>query len=169
LLNPARPTAQLVGVPRPELCAPLARVLQSLGVRRAIVVSGAVSNPATATAETPARFLDEFSTLNENFIAEFYQGRAFATSSLDPSSFPLQPATFSELGGGDARTNARITENILRGAERGPKRDAVLLNAAAALFVAGKVKSLGEGWEAAARLIDRGKAAAKLDELKSAN
>ena len=158
LLNPARPSAMLVGVPRPELCEPLARVLQSLGVRRGMVVCGKVSG---------AGFLDELSTLGENTIAEFYQERGFTTSVLSPEKFPLQPATLDDLLGGDKFQNAEITRRILRGDERGPKRDAVLLNAGAALFVAGKTKSLAEGWDLAGETIDSGQADAKLAELAS--
>ena len=156
LLNPARPSAMLVGVPRPELCEPLARVLQSLGVRRAMVVCGSVS----ATS-----YLDELSTLGPNTIAEFYQERGFATSVLSPEQFPVQPAKLADLIGGDCKTNAEIVRRILRGEERGPKLDAVLLNAAAALFIAGKTESLVEGWDLAAEIIDDGRANAKLAEL----
>ena len=160
LLNPARPTAMLVGVPRPDLCEPLARVLQSLGVRRAMVVCGAVRDEAGAL-----RHLDELSPLGPTTIAEFYQEHAVACSTLSPELFPLQPATLADLRGGDREVNAAIIRRILRGEERGPKRDAVLLNAAAALFVAGKTKSLVAGWELAAEIIDSGKAAGKLAEL----
>jgi anthranilate phosphoribosyltransferase len=159
LLNPARPSAQLVGVPRPQLCEPLARVLQALGVRRGIVVSGHVGEGEPC--------LDEFSTLGENAVAEFYQDRGFATSVLDLENFPIQPAMLADLAGGDREANARIVRDILSGRERGPKRDAVLLNSAAALFVAGHSRSLTEGWDEAARLIDSGAAAAKLKELAS--
>lgn len=161
LLNPARPTAQLIGVPRPELCEPLAHVLQSLGVRRGMVVSGAVP----PQAGSPKAHLDELSTLGENVIAEFYQDRGFHASTLSPADFPLRPATLADLAGSDRETNAKIVRRILEGEERGPKRDAVLLNAGAALFVAGKTKSMVEGWELAAELIDGGKAKAKLAEL----
>ena len=160
LLNPARPTAMLVGVPRPELCEPLAQVLQSLGVHRAMVVCGAVRDEAGAL-----RYLDELSPLGPTTIAEFYQEHAVACSMLSPEPFPLQPATLADLRGGDREVNATIIRRILRGEERGPKRDAVLLNAAAALFVAGKTKSLVAGWELAAETIDSGRAAAKLAEL----
>ena len=160
LLNPARPTAMLVGVPRPELCEPLAQVLQSLGVRRAMVVCGAVRDEAGAL-----RHLDELSPLGPTTIAEFYQEHAVACSMLSPEPFPLQLATLADLRGGDREVNATIIRRILRGEERGPKRDAVLLNAAAALFVAGKTKSLVAGWELAAETIDSGRAAAKLAEL----
>jgi anthranilate phosphoribosyltransferase len=156
LLNPARPSAMLMGVPRPELCEPLAQVLQSLGVRRAMVVCGRVSN---------AGFLDELSTLGENTIAEFYQERGFTVSTARPEQFPLQPAGLADLIGGDKYANAQTVRDILSGEERGPKRDAVLLNAAAALFVAGRSETIIDGWDLAGETIDGGRAAAKLAEL----
>jgi len=144
LLNPARP------------CEPIAQVLQSLGVRRAMVVCGSVS---------AAGFLDELSTLGENTIAEFYQERGFTVSATTPEQLPLQPVELADLLGGDKNANAKIVRDILSGRERGPKRDAVLLNAAAALFVAGRAKSLADGWDLAGETIDGGRAAAKLAEL----
>jgi anthranilate phosphoribosyltransferase len=156
LLNPARPSAMLMGVPRPELCEPLAQVLQSLGVRRAMVVCGRVS---------AAGFLDELSTLGDNTVAEFYQERGFTVSTTSPEQFPLQPASLADLLGGDMNANAKIVREILSGRERGPKRDAVVLNAAAALFVAGKTKSQAEGWDLAGETIDSGRAGVKLAEL----
>jgi anthranilate phosphoribosyltransferase len=163
LLNPARPSVMLVGVPRPELCEPLARVLQSLGVRRAMVVCGKIQN----TKSKAQNAMDELSTLGENTIAEFYQERGFSVSTLSPEQFPLQPATLADLIGGDRYANAEIIRRIFRGEERGPKRDAVLLNSAAALFVAGKTKSLMEGWNLAGETIDSGRANKKLLELVS--
>lgn len=156
LLNPVRPSAMLMGVPRPEFCEPIAIVLQSLGVRRAMVVCGEV--PGTG-------YLDELSTLGANTIAEFYQERGFTVSTTVPEQFPLQPAVLADLTGGDKTQNAAIVRRIFSREERGPKRDAVLLNAAAALFVAGKTKSLADGWELAEETIDSGRAAAKLKEL----
>jgi len=161
LLNPASPSAALIGVPRPDLCEPLACVLQSLGMRRAMVVSGAVPGDGGAV-----RHLDELSPLGPTTIAEFYQERALACSVLSPESFPLQPATLADLRGGDRDYNATVVRRILHGEERGPKRDAVLLNAAAALFVADRTRSLTEGWDLAAETIDSGKARAKLAELQ---
>jgi anthranilate phosphoribosyltransferase len=161
LLNPVRPSAMLVGVPRPELCEPLAHVLQSLGVRRAMVVCGKVQDPKSKAQSA----IDELSTLGESTITEFYQERGFAASTLSPEQFPLQPATLADLIGGDRHANAEIIRRIFRGGERGPKLDAVLLNAAAALFVAGKTRSLAEGWDLAARTIDSGRANMKLEEL----
>jgi anthranilate phosphoribosyltransferase len=163
LLNPARPSGTLIGVPRPNLCEPLARVLQSLGVRRAMVVCGTVPGEPSGV-----RHLDEVSSLGPTTVAEFYQEHALACSLLSPEPFPLQPATLADLRGGDCEVNALIIRRVLRGEERGPKRDVALLNAAAALFVAGKARSLGDGWELAADVIDSGRANAKLTELASA-
>ena len=155
LLNPARPSAYLIGVPRPELCEPMARALQALGARRGMVVCG----------EADGKKLDELSTLGPNHVAEFYQERGFTSSVWTPENFPLQPATLADLYGGDKFVNAEIVCNILHGDERGPKRDAVLLNAGAALFIAGQSKTLMDGWELAGEVIDSGKAKAKLAEL----
>jgi len=160
LLNPARPSAMLIGVPRPELCEPLALVLQTLGVRRAMVVCGEVTDDSGAR-----KCLDEISTLGPTTIAEFYQENALTTSTLSPEHFPLQPGTLADLRGGDRENNANIIRSILAGEERGPKRDAVLLNAAAALFVAGSVPNLTAGWELAEQVIDSGRAKRKLEEL----
>ena len=161
LLNPARPSAMLVGVPRAELCEPLALVLQSLGVRRAMVVTGKVQRPESEVHSQ----MDELSTLGENHVAEFFHERGFTASVMMPDKFPLQPARLEDLLGGDKFQNAEITRRILSGDERGPKRDAVLLNAGAALFVAGATKSLAAGWELAGEVIDSGGATAKLAEL----
>jgi len=171
LLNPARPTAQLVGVPRPELCEPMARVLQNLGVRRGMVVCGELGSKvqgARSKVEDGVAFLDEFSTFGENRLAEFYQERGFHVSNFSPEQFPIQPGSLDDLVGGDRAANAEILKRILRGEERGPKRDATLLNAAAALFVANRVKSFAEGWELAAELIDSGRALRKLQTLAAA-
>jgi anthranilate phosphoribosyltransferase len=167
LLNPARPTAQLIGVPQPQLCEPIARVLQSLGVRRGMVVSGKVPDVAGQASSAPdgGGFLDELSTLGENTIAEFYQERGFISSVMLCNHFGLQPATLADLIGSDRNANAEIVRRILRGDERGPKRDAVLLNAGAALLVADRVRTLTTGWDLAAALIDGGQAGRKLAEL----
>jgi anthranilate phosphoribosyltransferase len=155
LLNPARPTCQLIGVPRPELCEPMARVLQGLGIRRGMVVSGQVGDQQ----------LDELSTLGPTRIAEFYQDKGFATSELNPADLPVRPARLADLVGGDRVANAAIIRALLAGEDRGPRRDAVLLNAGAAFFVAGRTKSIAEGWELAAGQIDSGSAAQKLKTL----
>lgn len=164
LLNPAHPTAMLVGVPRAELGEALAKVLQSLGVRRGMVVTGKV---AAEKAAGQAATIDELSTLGENSVAEFYHELGFTKNVLTLEHFPLQPAQLADLLGGDKFQNAEITRQLLAGKDRGPKRDAVLLNAGAALFVAGKTKSLAEGWELAGETIDGGAAAKKLTEQAS--
>jgi anthranilate phosphoribosyltransferase len=155
LLNPARPSAQLIGVPRPELCPILASVVQMLGVQRGMVVSGKVGEA----------WLDELSTLGENTVAEFYHDRGFAASVISPGHFPVQPAVLADLAGGDRKANAEIVRRLLRNEDRGPKRDAVLLNAGAALFVADKTKSVSEGWELAEEILISGRAKTKLKEL----
>ncbi len=163
LLNPARPSAMLIGVPRPELCQPLAEVLQALGVRRAMVVCGTVRDETGQL-----RYLDELSNLGPSTVAEFYQENALHRSELSHEHFPLQPGRLADLRGGDREINANIIRRILQGEERGPKRDAVLLNAAAALFVAGRVRSLMDGWELAAAVIDSGAALRKFKQLSEA-
>jgi len=155
LLNPARPVAQLIGVPRVDLCEPLGQVLQDIGVRRGMVVCGSAGE----------RRMDELSTLGETAIAEFYQDKGWAETTMDPLNLPLLPATLADLAGGDAATNAALTQAVLAGEDRGPKRDAVLLNAGAALFVADVVDSITAGWELAAAVIDDGRASAKLEAL----
>ena len=155
LLNPARPTAQLIGVPRAELTEPMAKVLQTLGTQRGMVVCGSADGKP----------MDELSTLGENSIAEFYQDRGFATSTLSPADFQLSDATLEDLAGGDAETNAGLIRSILNGEDKGPKREAVLLNTGAALFVANAADSISAGMDLAAAVIDDGRAADKLAAL----
>lgn len=163
LLNPARPTCQLLGVSRPAVCEPIARTLQDLGLRRAMVVCGQVP---TGEGQEPAH-LDELSTLGSNTIAEFHHGRGFSCSEWSASDFPLQSATLADLAGGNAARNAQIVGEVLAGTDRSPRRDAVLLNASAALIVAGVVRTMVEGWDLAGEVIDSGKAMAKLETLKN--
>jgi len=158
LLNPARPVAQLVGVSQPHLCEPLARVLQALGVQRAMVACGRVGT----------HYLDELSTLGDNNIAEFHHQRGLSVSTLSPGLFPIQPVALGDLEGGDRDTNAAVVTRILAGEDRGPKRDAVLLNSAAALFLADRARTLLEGWDLAAEILDSGRASIKLAELQRA-
>ena len=156
LLNPARPTAQLLGVARPELCAPIGKALQELGIRRGMVVCGSVGE----------KNLDELSPIGPNQIAEFYHDRGFSTGELDPKDYGAGPGTLEDLQGGTPEQNAALIENLLKGEVGGSKRDAVLLNTAAALLVADRVPSLTEGWDRAAALIDSGTAHKKLEELR---
>jgi anthranilate phosphoribosyltransferase len=156
LVNPARPTAQLLGVSRSELVEPMAQTLQSLGLRRAMVVSGDVPGHGT---------LDELSTLGINRVSEFYHDRALSTSEWSPRDFPVAPASLTDLAGGGREENAALIRGLLSGVDCGPRRDAVLLNASAALFVAGRVRSMVEGWDLALAVLSDGRAARKLRDL----
>lgn len=160
LLNPAKPTAQIIGVPNPALCEPLAKVLQAIGIRRGMVVCGGI--------EGTDKHMDELSTLGDSQVAEFYQEKGFSVTSLSPKDLPVTSAKLEDLAGGEAADNAAITTSILKGEETGPKLDAVLLNSGAALFVAGKADSISGGWELAQSVISDGRAAAKLADLASA-
>jgi anthranilate phosphoribosyltransferase len=168
LLNPALPTAQLVGVPRPEYCEPMARVLQRLGIHRGMVVCGRMPAGISNTQNGVA-YLDEISTLDVTTIAEFYQDRGFHSSEFVAAMLPLQQGSLADLVGGDRNANAEIIRRILDAKERGPKRDAVQLNAAAALFVADRVKTIAEGWISVGELIDSGCAMKKLRALAAAS
>lgn len=159
LLNPVRPALQLIGVPNPKMCEPIAQVLQLIGVRRAMVVSGQVGD----------RFLDELSILGDNTIAEFQKERGIQLTNVPLRELNIPPADLGSLTGGDKVVNAGIIRAILAGQETGAKRNAVLLNAGAALCVAGMAQTLTQGWDLAAELIDSGRATAKLEELAAAS
>jgi anthranilate phosphoribosyltransferase len=150
LTNPASATAQLVGVYSPALTEPFARVLAELGTVRAYVVHG-------------ADHLDEISNTGESRVSEVRDG-AVRTFTLRPEDFGLPQASIGDLQGGDRRQNAEIIRAIL-GSEPGPKRDIVLMNAAAALVAGGKGRDLKDGVALAARSIDSGAAREKLDAL----
>jgi anthranilate phosphoribosyltransferase len=169
LLNPARPTAQLVGVPQPALCEPMAQVLQSIGVRRGMVVCGKVDSPPSTIQISPSglngiAYLDELSILGDNTIAEFYQERGM-TSSVTALGV-IGSSSLDDLRGGDRETNARIVVRLLDGTDKGPRRDAITLNASAALFVAGRSRTISEAKELAETVLDSGAALKKLNELK---
>jgi anthranilate phosphoribosyltransferase len=123
---------------------------------------------SAGTADKPGAvaYLDELSTLGDNTIAEFYQKNGFTSSILTLEEFPIQAASLKDLQGADCDSNAQLVVRLLKGEERGPKRDAVLLNGAAALFVAGRARSLAEGWGLVAEIIDTGAAFTKLKQLQ---
>jgi anthranilate phosphoribosyltransferase len=150
LTNPAGASRQLVGVPRPELTELVARSLALLGSERAWVVHGADG-------------LDEISTTGYTKVSEC-RGGAVNTFYVHPSDFGLRKASPAELRGGDAAANAEIARAILAG-EKGAARDIVLLNAAAALLIAGRVSTIGEGVPQAAAALDNGEAARVLERL----
>lgn len=155
LLNPAQPTGQLIGVPKPELCEPVARALRELGAKRGMIVSGKVR----------LAYLDEISPISTTHVVRFGEDGKLETLSLSPADFGITPCSLADLAGDDAQTNAKTVADILHGREKGPKRNTVLINAAAALTIAGAASSLSEGMKFAAELIDSGRAGRKLDEL----
>ena len=146
LTNPAVPSAQIVGVPRPELTEFLAGCLRRLGVARAWVVHGSG--------------IDEMSLCGPTRVTAFDDGE-MRTFTVRPEDAGLPPCAAPALQGGDARANADIARRVLEGG-RGPTRDVVLLNAAAALLVAGRVKDLRAGVAEAGRAVDEGRAGALL-------
>ena len=150
LTNPAGANAQVIGVYSPALVEPLARVLAELGTLRAFVVHGADG-------------LDEISTTGESVVAEVHEGVVRPTR-VRPEDLGLPRAAIRDLQGGDREENARIIRQILAG-ETGPKRDIVLVNAAAALVVGGKAADLKHGISLAAQAVDSGAAAGRLTAL----
>jgi anthranilate phosphoribosyltransferase len=150
LTNPAGAARQLVGVPRPELTELVARSLAHLGAERAWVVHGADG-------------LDEISTTGYTKVSECRDG-AVNTFYLHPGDFGLSKSAPEALRGGDAVENAAIARAVLAG-EPGARRDIVLLNAAAALLIAGTVGTIPDGLALAAEAIDTGGAAAVLERL----
>src|SRR3954462_10805878 len=145
LTNPAGAARQLVGVPRPELTELVARSLAQLGAERAWVVHGADG-------------LDEISTSGYTKVSECRDGRV-NTFYLHPGDVGIPKSAPEALKGGDAADNAASARAILEG-QKGPARDIVLLNAAAALLVAGQAPTIGEGLEQAADALDSGRARA---------
>jgi anthranilate phosphoribosyltransferase len=154
LTNPAGATRQIVGVPRPELTQVMARALMQLGSERAWVVHGAGG-------------IDEISTTGHTKVSEC-RDRAVHTFFIHPTEFGIAKASPADLAGGDASTNAAIVGRVLEG-QRGPARDIVVLNAGAALLVAGRARSVREGIAAAESAIDSGAARATLDRMVRAS
>ena len=150
LTNPGSPTMQLLGVYDDYLVEPLAQVLVNLGIRRGMVVYGQEK-------------LDEISLSAPTTICEIKDGW-FKSSVITPENFGFERCTKDDLRGGTPEENAQITLAILNG-EKGHKRNAVLMNAGAALYIGGKADSMKDGIELAAQIIDSGKALATLDKL----
>ena len=150
LTNPARPALQLLGVYDEYLIEPLAQVLTELGVRRGMVVYGRAK-------------LDEISLGAPTSGCELKDGW-LKTYTKKPEAFGMERCRREDLRGGTPQENARITLSLLDG-ERGAKRNAVLLNAGAALYIGGKAESMKEGIALAGELIDSGKARKTLDDV----
>jgi anthranilate phosphoribosyltransferase len=150
LTNPAGATMQVLGVYERDLIEPLTEVLNNLGVKSAMVVYGLDG-------------MDEISASDKTAVCEIKNGKTMSYE-ISPQYFDMEVSSKEDLVGGDAKENARITLDILNG-EKGPKRNAVLLNSAAGLYVAGRVKSLREGVELAEEIIDSGKALKQLEKF----
>lgn len=150
LTNPSSPTMQLLGVYDKSLVEPLARVLVSLGVKRGMVVYGEDK-------------LDEISASDATSVCEFKNGE-YKSYEICPEDFKMARCTKDELKGGTPAENAAITRSVLSG-EKGAKRNAVLLNAGAALYIAGKAESMADGVKLAGELIDSGKATNVLERF----
>jgi anthranilate phosphoribosyltransferase len=151
LANPARVRRQVLGVGDAAMAPKMARVLAAGGSLHAVVVHGDDG-------------LDELSTTGPSTMYHWRSGRDLQKVTVDPGAYGLAPARLSELQGGDAATNARLTRRVLDGSP-GAQRDIVLLNAAAGLMVAGVAADLAEGLGLAAASIDEGRAAASLERL----
>ena len=151
LANPSRAKNMVVGVYDAALTEKIALAMSRLGVERAFVVSGKDN-------------MDEITTTTETVISEIKDGKV-NTFTITPEQFGLKRASLEELRGGDGTENAVITKKILSGEEKGAKRDIVLLNAGATLYVGGAASTIEDGITLAKEAIDSGKAAGKLAEL----
>ena len=151
LSNPAGANMELMGVYDQSLVEPLAQVLTNLGVNRGMVVYGKDS-------------LDEISMCAPTSVCEIRDGK-FTSYEITPEQFGYERCEKGALTGGTPAENAEITKAILKGEEKGPKRQAVCLNAGAALYIAGKAASIEEGVKLAESLIDSGAALKKLEEF----
>ncbi|MCR5161567.1 MAG: anthranilate phosphoribosyltransferase, partial [Lachnospiraceae bacterium] len=148
LTNPASPSYMLLGVYDGYLVEPLAQVLSTLGIERGMVVYGTDK-------------LDEISMSAPTNICEVRDGW-YRTTVITPEDFGFERCTREELRGGTPEENAQITRDILAGKLQGPKRNTVLMNAGAAIYIGGKADSLKDGISLAAQMIDSGAALAKL-------
>ena len=151
LANPSRAKNMVVGVYDAALTEKIALAMSRLGVERAFVVSGKDN-------------MDEITTTTETVISEIKDGKV-NTFTITPEQFGLKRASLEELRGGDGTENAVITKKILSGEEKGAKRDIVLLNAGATLYVGGAASTIEDGITLAKEAIDSGKATGKLAEL----
>ena len=151
LSNPAGANMELMGVYDQSLVEPLAQVMANLGVNRGMVVYGQDS-------------LDEISMCAPTSVCEIRDSK-FTSYEITPEQFGYERCEKGALTGGTPAENAEITKAILKGEEKGPKRQAVCLNAGAALYIAGKAASIEEGVKLAESLIDSGAALKKLEEF----
>ena len=151
LTNPGSPTMMLLGVYDEYLVEPLTQVLINLGVKRGMVVYGRDK-------------LDEISMSAPTKVCEIRDGW-YRSTVISPEDFGLKFCTKDDLKGGSPEENAQITRDILSGKEKGPKRDAILMNAGAALYIGGVVDSMADGVKKVAEILDSGKAIETLEKL----
>jgi anthranilate phosphoribosyltransferase len=150
LTNPAGATMQVLGVYDKELVEPLAEVLNNLGVESALSVYGMDG-------------MDEISASSETFVCEIKNGKT-KSYMIKPEDFGFERCKKEDLVGGNPKENAQITLDILKG-QKGPKRNAVVLNSAAGLYVADIVESINDGVKLAEEIIDSGKALKQLEKF----
>ena len=150
LTNPAGATMQVLGVYDKELVEPLAKVLNNLGVKSALSVYGTDG-------------MDEISASDKTLVCEIKDG-VTKSYEINPEDFGFEKCRKEDLVGGDPKENAQITLDILKG-EKGPKRNAVVLNSAAGLYVSGVAESINDGVKLAEEIIDSGKALKQLEKF----
>ncbi len=151
IINPAGLDYQMVGVYDASLTELVAGVLREMGVKHAMVIASKDG-------------LDEISTNAKTKVTEIKQGE-LQTYEIDPADYGFTPGTLADYAGGSPKENAEITLKILRGEERGRRRDVVIMNAGAALYAGNKASSIGEGVQLAEKMLDSGRALQKLQQL----
>ena len=153
LTNPCGAKGQVMGIFNEGLTELVAEVLRNLNTERAMVIHGMDG-------------LDEITTAGETKVSEVKDGRVF-TYKINPEDYGFKKASKDDYGGGNAKENADIIKDIFKGKEKGPKRDILLINSAAALYVGKIAENLEGGIKMATDIIDSGKAMKKLSELKN--
>jgi anthranilate phosphoribosyltransferase len=153
LANPAEAAVQLMGVYDRKLIRPMAQVLSNLGVIRGLVVCGGKEG------------MDEITLTGETYVCEIRNGELFSYT-ISPGQFGFKQCNLEELEGGSPEENAQIALNILKGTERGPKRDVVILNSAMTLYLGLNNRTVTDCVKMAQEIIDSGKAMAKLAEFR---
>lgn len=151
LINPSRASKHVLGVYQPELLNIVAQVAASIGYERALFVHGLDG-------------LDEISLLGRTRINELKHG-VITSYEITPEEFGLEPCSLKEIATGTPEENATMIRDVFSGRDRGPRRQAVILNAAGALMIGDKADSFAQGIQLANEIIDSGKAQAKLDQL----
>lgn len=148
--NPSRAKGALIGVYNESLTEPLAKAMLAMGVERAMVVCGNGS-------------VDEITTIGKTYVSEIKDG-SVKSYYISPEDFGISYSGEDDIKGGQGEENAKIALDILKG-EKSPKRDIVVMNAGAAIYIAGLAESMAEGIKLAEESIDSGKAMDKLNEL----